>query len=261
MTKLLFLGTGAADWNMKTDIDNPDFRGLSGILIDGHIMIDCGPGAFLYKDRNNIPDLFDNVDSVFITHSHEDHMEERTIRALCNTDITWVVPSFLADDMMRFGVRRHRIITVEPNDRITVGPLNVRVLEGKHFRPDTGAGIDAVGYLISSDKGPSLAFPGDIRDYSVSEETRLEADHCFGHVWLTDEALDPDKYIPKAEELAEFLLNNSRKSILLAHLYSDRSDDKRWTLMHARIVREKINKLSPETRVHVPRYGEIFELS
>jgi len=84
MTKLLFLGTGAADWNMKTDIDNPDFRGLSGILIDGHIMIDCGPGAFLYKDRNNIPDLFDNVDSVFITHSHEDHFGTEYVERLCN---------------------------------------------------------------------------------------------------------------------------------------------------------------------------------
>ncbi len=207
-----------------------------------------------------VREFLGGLDCIFITHSHEDHMEEETIRALIDTNIIWVVPSFLVEDMIRFDVRRELIVSVDAGDDISVGALRVRVTEGRHFRPDTKKGIASVGYVISADNAPTIAFPGDVRDYGIMKENELNADHCFGHVWLTDEALDPDKYIPKAEEFAEFMLSNSRKSILLAHLYSDRSEDKRWTLMHARIVREKIHKRSPETKVYVPRYGEVFEL-
>ena len=82
-TEILFLGTGAADWNYKTDIEMPDFRGFSGMLIDGHIMIDCGSGAFSYEDRFAIDGLFKNVDTVFMTHSHEDHFGPEWVSRLC----------------------------------------------------------------------------------------------------------------------------------------------------------------------------------
>ena len=89
----------------------------------------------------------------------------------------------------------------------------------------------------------------------------MNADHCFAHVWLTDKALDPEMYIPKSREFAEFMLTKSRKSIFLAHLNTNRTEDKRWTLHHARVVSDTIHELSPETLVRVPRYGEIFDLS
>ena len=198
---------------------------------------------------------------MILTHGHGDHTEKRTISALADTDINWIVPEFLVDNILSLGVRPEKITSVRAGDEISAGPLSIRVLEGKHFRPVTNKGIDAVGYLISADGAATLAFPGDIRDYSTADGEELNADHCFAHVWLTDKALDPEMYIPKSREFAEFMLTKSRKSILLAHLYANRAEDKRWSLHHARVVSDTIHKLSPETLVRVPRYGEIFDFT
>jgi hypothetical protein len=188
-------------------------------------------------------------------------MEKCTIRALSDTNIDWVVPEFLVDKILSFGVRSEKITAVRAGDEINVGPLSIRVLEGKHFRPGTRSGIDTVGYLISADGAPTLAFPSDVRDYSVMDGEELNADHCFAHVWLTDNALDPEMYVPKSREFAEYMLSKSRKSIFLTHLNINRTEDKRWTIHHACVARDAILERSPETVVRVPRYGEIIDLT
>lgn len=83
MTKLLFLGTGAADYHMERDLNIEGFRALSGMLIDGHIMIDCGPGAFVYEDKNKADGIYSEVDTVFVTHSHDDHFGTQYVSRLC----------------------------------------------------------------------------------------------------------------------------------------------------------------------------------
>ena len=215
----------------------------------------------LAETPSHVREYLGDIDCMILTHAHGDHMEKRTIRALSDTNINWVVPEFLVEKILSFGVRPEKITVVRAGDEISVGPLSIRVLEGKHFRPGTRAGLDAVGYLISADGAPSLAFPGDVRDYRVTEGEELNADHCFAHVWLTDNALDPEMYIPKSREFAEFMLSHSHRSILLAHLNTERVEDKRWTIYHARIASNAILEKSPETVVRVPRYGEIFDLS
>lgn len=83
MTRFLFLGTGAADYDMARDINTDGFRALSGMLIDGHIMIDCGVGAFVYEDRFGKSGIFSDVDTVFMTHSHADHFDPKCVSRLC----------------------------------------------------------------------------------------------------------------------------------------------------------------------------------
>ena len=209
---------------------------------------------------SRVREYLGDLDCMMLTHAHTDHMDERTIRLLADTEISWVVPDFLVDDMIKFGVHRERITAVKAGDDVCVGPLRIHVLKGRHFRPGTRSGIDAVGYLISADNAPTLAFPGDVRDYSVKDGEELNADHCFAHIWLTDCALESEKYIPKSREFAEFMLSQSRKSILLAHLNVNREDSKRWTVHHALVARDAILEKSPETVVRTLRYGEIFKL-
>lgn len=221
--------------------------------------------SFLYlrelaETPSRVREYLGNLDLMLLTHGHGDHTEEETIRALCDTEISWVVPECIAERVLEFGVRREKMTVVRAGDDITVGPLHIRVLEGRHFRPN-GAGMAAVGYLVSTECGPSIAFPSDVRDYRVSDGEELNADHCFAHVWLTDRALDPEAYVPKSTEFAKFMLNASKKSIFLTHLYINRDEGKRWTVHHARIAANAIREQSPQTVVRTPRYGEIFDLS
>jgi len=215
----------------------------------------------LAETPSKVREYLGGLDCIFLTHAHSDHMEERTIRALADTDISWVLPEFLLDKVMEFGVSRDKITVVREGDDISVGPLHIKVLKGRHIRPATGKGAPAVGYFISADNAPTLAFPGDIRDYSITDDEALNADHCFAHVWLTDRALEPEMYIPKSVEFARFMLLMSRKSIFLTHLNTDRKDDKRWTVHHAQVASASIREQSPDTVVRVPKYGEIFDLS
>ena len=111
------------------------------------------------------------------------------------------IPCFLVDSIVSFGVRRETVVSVHPGDQITAGPLSISVPDDGHFRTGTKVGAEAIGYLISSDNAPTVAFPGDVRDFAVKESEALNADHCFAHVWLTDHALEPTNTSRKAVSL------------------------------------------------------------
>ena len=55
--ELLFLGTGAADWPSKyppseKHLKKGEVRGMSSVLIKGHILIDCGPTVLDAMNRH-----------------------------------------------------------------------------------------------------------------------------------------------------------------------------------------------------------------
>lgn len=60
-----FLGTGAADWFDKDE--RGEYRRLSSVLLEGHIIIDFTPSA-----KDMIPPMA-HPDTIFYTHSHGDH--------------------------------------------------------------------------------------------------------------------------------------------------------------------------------------------
>jgi L-ascorbate metabolism protein UlaG (beta-lactamase superfamily) len=220
--------------------------------------------SFLYlrpfaETPSRVREYLGDLDLMMLTHDHGDHLENETVRALADTGITWMAPDFLVGKLLRLGVREERIVAVKAGDSLAVGPLQVRVLPGRHIRPEDGRGLASVGYRVTADGAPSLIFPGDVRDYRV--EGTDAADYCFAHVWLTDEATMPEKYLPKSEEFAEFMLSLSRRTVFLTHLYTNREITKLWTMHHARVAADAIRRRSPETTVCVPRYGEIFTLT
>lgn len=209
---------------------------------------------------SNIKEYFKNLNCFFLTHSHGDHLEWRTINALKDNDITWVAPSFLIETLLSCGVKKERIIEVKVGDEFTVGPLTVKVLEGRHFRKESLRGTDSVGYIIKAENGTSIAFPADVRDYSLENYPALKAGHCFAHLWLGDDALNSSAYEPIIKDFARFMLNASNKSVFITHLNGYRNDKSRWTELHANATKEEILKISPKTKVNVLKYGEIFEL-
>ncbi len=217
--------------------------------------------AELAETPSRIREYLGDIDIMMLTHGHQDHFEESTVRALADTDIVWVAPDFLTDRLLALGVRSEKIVTAVVGEAVTVGALRIRTLEGRHYRPGTNNGVPAVGYFIESDGMPSMAFPGDVRDYRTEGVEVLGADYCFAHLWLDDDSSDPDQYLPKLGEFTEFMLRASKRNIVIAHLYeSGRRADGMWRMHHAELAREEIRKYSPEIEVSIPRYPQKFEL-
>ena len=50
--KILFIGTGAADWVLKERKDNEFFRRLTAVRINENLMIDCSPDTIDFVERN-----------------------------------------------------------------------------------------------------------------------------------------------------------------------------------------------------------------
>ncbi|MEA4889805.1 MAG: MBL fold metallo-hydrolase [Clostridiaceae bacterium] len=78
LSQLLFLGTGAADWDPAAQ--GPGHRAYSSLLVDGHILIDCTLSALdaLGRKKINLQDITD----VLITHTHDDHYQPEALRQL-----------------------------------------------------------------------------------------------------------------------------------------------------------------------------------
>ncbi len=74
--KILFLGTGAADWPIKRPEGCGEFRRMSSALLDGTLLIDPGP---------QVPEALEaygcdpsDIKYVLNTHRHGDHYSEKT---------------------------------------------------------------------------------------------------------------------------------------------------------------------------------------
>ena len=78
--KLLFLGTGAADWPLERIPDCGEYRRLSAALIDGTLLIDPGPQVLDALAEYGYD--ASSVRYIINTHRHSDHYDENTAAAL-----------------------------------------------------------------------------------------------------------------------------------------------------------------------------------
>lgn len=124
VTRLLFLGTAAADFSprLKTDCRDRfdrDVRRSSCMLIGDHILVDCGPHTpdsmrIAGKDPALITD-------VFLTHLHADHFMPENIARIAQG----------REKPLRLWVRRDAVLPEIPGTETVRIPLNraVRVSE------------------------------------------------------------------------------------------------------------------------------------
>lgn len=82
--KVTFLGTGAADWDIRAYRDGEFFRRNSSILINDDLLVDPNSHIFHFAEKNGTPDLFKNVKNIIVTHSHGDHFDPWTVVELCH---------------------------------------------------------------------------------------------------------------------------------------------------------------------------------
>ncbi len=207
-------------------------------------------------------ELLRDLDLMVISHGHEDHFEERTVRALASNELLWLIPDFLVEQALSYGVRKEKMIIARPDETIGIGPLVIRPFLGRHFRPVTGKGTAEYGYHISAEGAPSMVFPVDTRDFSLEGLPELPpADYCFANVWLGDKNGFARDYGDLLDDFSSFMLHFSDRNILFAHLYeSNRRNEDMWRDEHAELIARNIHRISPQTNTLLPKPGEIFYL-
>ena len=217
---------------------------------------------FLASTPKKCVELLKELDLMVISHSHRDHFEESTIRILAGTDIKWIIPDFMYDIALKCGILPDKMYIAKKGEPLTIGKLTLLPFEGRHFRPDTKKGVPEYGYYVTAEGLPSLAFPVDVRDFSLDNLPDIpKADYCFANVWLGDgKGLDAS-FDPIDRKFSAFMLNFSDKNIILTHLNENgRKDKDLWRDCHADLVRAKISSLSPKTKIFIPVCGQVMEM-
>jgi len=84
---ILFLGTCACDYSPRLkdefrDKFDKNARRSSSMLIDGKYLVDCGPHTL---DSLRIAGVrAEDITTLFITHTHDDHFDEKNVQTLAN---------------------------------------------------------------------------------------------------------------------------------------------------------------------------------
>jgi len=154
MDEILFLGTGAADWNIKEKGDF--FRRNSAALINCELMIDCTEHIFDFAESIGDDDLYNNVTDIIITHNHSDHFskealirlaENRKIRLGCTKEIKDIVGDHPNIEFILFA----------PFETATIGDYEVIPLLANHQMVICGDAC-AFHYIINTPNGKSIFY-------------------------------------------------------------------------------------------------------
>lgn len=211
---------------------------------------------------DRVAELLSHVRLMVVTHGHVDHFEESTVRRLAKCDMLWVIPDFLYDTAIEWGIRAEKIIVARENEPICIEKLTILPFKGRHFRPITHDGVDELGYYITADGAPSMVFPADVRDYSTDGMPDLpKADVCFLHVWLGDANSFASDYAERAAAIADYMTSLSEGCFIMAHLYENgRRDIDMWREEHADAIADAIKAKLPRAAIITPKLGERIDL-
>ena len=150
---------------------------LENIEVLYHSSIRINKDKIIYIDPFKIDKNYNDADIVFITHDHYDHYSEKDIDKVINKNTTIIIPEELLTKLLRKGINKNAIITVEPNVKYMVQGIKFETIPAyntnKSFHPKEN---DWVGYIITLN---------DIRYYvagdtDITEENRkVKCDVAF----------------------------------------------------------------------------------
>ena len=90
---------------------------LENIEVLYHSSIRINKEKTIYIDPFKIDRNYNDADIVFITHDHYDHYSEEDIDKVINENTTIIIPEELLTKLLRKGINKNAIITVEPNEK------------------------------------------------------------------------------------------------------------------------------------------------
>ena len=189
--KILFLGTGAADWPLKPEEKMEEGgRRYSSMLIDGKILLDVAPQSYAFAKRLGI-DLSGLTDC-FISHTHSDHYNKEALLSFAK-ECGGLRLHLHRDAVPRLGFsedekRLFEILPMGVFDDAKAGGAAV-ISTGRSDFPNQ---INNV-----------LAFPGifrgtfDVRASDINEEMKMAAAKALADL-ISPEELSADYIIPYA---------------------------------------------------------------
>ena len=142
-----------------------------------HSSIRISKNKIIYVDPFKIDKNYNDADIVFITHDHFDHYSEEDIDKVINENTTIIIPKELLTKILRKGINKNAVITVESNKEYMVQGIKFETIPAyntnKTFHPKEN---DWVGYIITLD-GIRYYIAGDT---DITEENRkVKCDVAF----------------------------------------------------------------------------------
>lgn len=172
--ELLFLGTGAADWQPDVKDGAGYHRRFSSCLVDGSLLIDPGP---------HVPDALAEygidphaIRYVLVTHPHRDHLSRTALQLLTDAGAVLIDPR--GTDCVKAG--KYTVRAYAANHATAKGAVHYLIDDGEkrlYYALD-GAWLTYPEYRAIRDGGVSLAVldatVGDVRgDWRIFEHNNL----------------------------------------------------------------------------------------
>ena len=138
--KILFLGTGAADWPYgkyqgdSRKLLSGDFRGYSSILVNEKVIVDCGPTVPAALSAFNV-DL-SGLSDILITHTHRDHFSLESLELIAGRSSPpgklnlWMEEGALPKGDPLAGLLNLR--PLKPGKTVSISGCTVRPLPANH---------------------------------------------------------------------------------------------------------------------------------
>ena len=150
---------------------------LENIEVLYHSSIKINKEKTIYIDPFKIDKDYNDADIVFITHDHFDHYSEEDIDKVINENTTIIIPEELLTKILKKGINKNAIITVEPNEKYVVQGIKFETIPAyntnKTFHPKEN---DWIGYIIMLD-GIRYYIAGDT---DITEENKkVKCDVAF----------------------------------------------------------------------------------
>ena len=122
---------------------------LENIEVLYHSSIRINKEKIIYIDPFKINKNYNDADIIFITHDHYDHYSEEDIDKVINENTTIIIPDELLTKLLRKGINKNAIITIEPNKNYMVQGIKFETISAyntnKTFHPKENGWV---GYII-----------------------------------------------------------------------------------------------------------------
>ena len=150
---------------------------LNNIEVLYHSSIRINKEKTIYIDPFKIDRNYNDADIIFITHDHYDHYSEEDIDKVINENAVIVIPEELLTKVLKKGINKDAIVTVEPDKKYMVQGIKFETVPAyntyKTFHPKENGWV---GYVIElNDVKYYIAGDTDITE----ENKKVKCDVAF----------------------------------------------------------------------------------